>query len=97
MNASYVNQVVNVLAGLSQPSVRALELLLENSGSLVREGALLTAVTTDGKEVAVGYDFLEKHCADCPRSERDAVHRALRGEKFRVRCSYSPELGVVCP
>jgi CRISPR-associated endonuclease/helicase Cas3 len=96
VNASYVNQVESVLAGLSRSSERALELLIKSSGSLVREGALFTAVTTDGKEVAVGYDFLKKHCVDCPGSEREAVHRVLKGEKFRVQCSYSSELGVVC-
>jgi len=98
VNTSYINQVENVLAGLSRSSARALELLLENSGSLVREGSLFTAITTDGKEVAVGYDFLRKHCArdSCPRNEYEAVHRALKGEKFRIQCRYDPELGVVC-
>ena len=98
VNTSYINQVESVFTGLSRSSRRALELLLENSGSFIREGSLFTAVTTDGREIAVGYDFLRKHCLGdgCPRSEREAVHRALRGEKFKIHCSYDSELGVVC-
>ena len=99
VNTSYVNQVEKVFTGLSRSPREALDLLLENNGSLVRDGSLFTAETIDGKKIAVGYDFLEKYCVggNCPHSEEDAVRRALQGETFRVRCGYDQELGVVCP
>ncbi|MEM0460515.1 MAG: CRISPR-associated helicase Cas3' [Thermofilaceae archaeon] len=96
----YVGEVFNIFAYLSRASKPALDLLLRSEGSLVRESSLFCAETLDGVKFNADYNFIEKHCVpgECPKNLREALLRAIEAERatFRVRCTYSTELGVTC-
>lgn len=99
----YVRQLIDIFNSLYSSSERALQVFLNMAGSLVREGSLFIAVSSNGYEVPVDYSIIKKYCEgpDCPKSIHDAIEKSLSGlEKdgtaFKVRCNYDEETGLNC-
>jgi len=97
-----LSEIVNIWFNQSKASESAIEALLKNEGSLIRDGALFSVVTEDGTELSVDYNFLKRRCvnsdekgfAKCPNDIQDAVIKSLKGLKFRVNGVYDKEVGL---
>lgn len=92
--------IVSVITNLSSPSKSAIDLLIKMDGSLVRDGDILTAVSSNGIEVPVNFSYVSKNCVKafngkeervCPKYEREAVIYSLEGFKFLVKLPYTEE------
>lgn len=97
-----MEKIVNVITNLSNPSESAMDLLIKMDGSLVREGDVLTALSSDGVEVPVNFNYIRNNCVKafngneerrCPRSEKEAVIYSLEGFKYKVNSAYT-EVGL---
>jgi CRISPR-associated endonuclease/helicase Cas3 len=95
--------IVSVITNLSSPSKSAIDLLIKMDGSLVRDGDILTAVSSNGVEVPVNFSYVSKNCVKafngkeervCPKYEREAVIYSLEGFKFLVKSPYT-EKGLI--
>jgi len=92
-----------VITNLSSPSKSAIDLLIKMDGSLVRDGDILTAVSSNGIEVPVNFSYVSKNCIKafngkeervCPKYEREAVIYSLEGFKFLVKLPYTEEVFI---
>jgi CRISPR-associated endonuclease/helicase Cas3 len=97
---AYLDDITTVFTNLAS-SKKALNMLLEKEGSLIRDGALFTAESLEGFRVPVDYNFIKKHCIKeyCPKSVQDALKESLSENSkgaFKVNCNYDPEVGLIC-
>jgi len=94
INSNLVNNIINVVTNLVEPSKSAFELLIELEGSFIRDGNIFIAKSENNVEVPVSYSFLKKRGKDKILSEREAVIRSLKGEVFEVNGYYDSEVGL---
>jgi len=94
INSNLVDNIINIVTNLVDPSKSAFKLLLELEGSFIRDGNIFMAKSENNIEVPVSYSFLKKRMKDKILSEREAVIRSLKGEVFEVSGYYNSEVGL---
>jgi CRISPR-associated endonuclease/helicase Cas3 len=94
INSNLVDNIINIVTNLVNPSESAFKLLIELEGSFVRDGNIFMAKSENNVEVPVSYSFLKKRIKDKILSEREAVIRSLKGEVFEVNGYYDSEVGL---
>jgi len=95
INSKIINDILTTMFNLTNPTESAFKLLLQLEGSMIRDGNLFIATTEDGVKVPVNFSFLKQRCIDCPKDEKEAFLRSLKGEEFRIRGHYDKEIGVI--
>ncbi|MGC9069354.1 MAG: CRISPR-associated helicase Cas3' [Thermoprotei archaeon] len=90
-----IGEILNTMFNLTDPTKSAFKLLLQLEGSIIRDGNLFIAITENGIKVPVNFPFLKQRCINCPKDEKEALLRSLKGEEFPIKGYYDKEIGVI--